>query len=190
MPHARFRQRSQILTGLDRLRRGLDASGQLDAVGEFQQKAINMLTSSAAAHAFDLSREDKKLRERYGMHKAGQQALLARRLVEAGVGVVAVRFQPLGPWHDSWDDHPCGTHVFGTMKGRGPLLDQAVSALIEDLGNRGLDEWVLVLMAGEFGRTPRIRDFNGTPGRDHWGPVGCALVYGGGMRIGSGDRSD
>ena len=118
------------------------------------------------------------------MHKAGQQALLARRLVEAGVSVVGVRFQPPGPWHDSWDDHPCGTHVFGTMKGRGPLMDQAITALIEDLENRGLDQRVLVLLAGEFGRTPRIRVHKGVPGRDHWGPAGCALLYGGGMRMG------
>ena len=62
------------------------------------------------------------------------------------------------------------------MKGRGPLVDQAVSALIEDLGDRGLDQKVLVLLAGEFGRTPRIRNHNGVPGRDHWGPAGCALV--------------
>ena len=184
IPRQRFDQRSHLLTQFDRLRRSLDASGELDALDEFQRKAIDILTGEAAARAFDLSREDPKLRERYGMHKAGQQALLARRLVEAGVSVVGVRFHPTGPWHDSWDDHPCGTHVFGTMKGRGPLVDQAVSALIEDLDNRGLDQKVLVLLAGEFGRTPRIRNFKGVPGRDHWGPAGCALMYGGGMRMG------
>jgi len=70
------------------------------------------------------------------------------------------------------------------MKGRGLLMDQAVSALIEDLASRGLDQRVLVMLAGEFGRTPRIRSVNGTPGRDHWGPAGCALLYGGGMRMG------
>lgn len=180
----RFGQRTKILAELDQLRRTFDAPDRLDALDEFQQRAIAMLTSPDAARAFDLAQEPDAVRQRYGMHKAGQQALLARRLVEAGVSVVGVRFHPTGPWHDSWDDHPCGTHVFGTMKGRGPLLDQAVSALVEDLGARGLDQRVMVLMAGEFGRTPRIRNFNGVPGRDHWGPAGSALVYGGGMRMG------
>ena len=104
IPQKRFDQRSHLLTQFDRLRRSLDASGQMDALDKFQRKAIDMLTGPAAARAFDLSREDPKLRERYGMHKAGQQALLARRLVEAGVSVVGVRFHPTGPWHDSWDD--------------------------------------------------------------------------------------
>ena len=180
----RFGERLEILGRLDRLRRGLESSGQAEALDEFQQQAVDLLTSSTAARAFDLSREDRRLRERYGMHKAGQQALLARRLVEAGVSVVAVRFHPPGPWHDSWDDHPCGTHVFGTMKGRGPLVDQAVSALFEDLAQRGLDKNVLVLLAGEFGRTPRIRNFNGVPGRDHWGAAGSCVLFGGGLNMG------
>ena len=181
---SRFDRRSRLLTEFDRLKRNIDASGQMDALDEFQRQAVDILTGTAAARAFDLSQENPRLRRRYGMHKAGQQALLARRLVEAGVSVGGVRFQPPGPWHDSWDDHPCGTHVFGTMKGRGPLMDQALTALIEDLGNRGLDQRVMVLLAGEFGRTPRIRNHNGVPGRDHWGPAGCAMVYGGGMRMG------
>ncbi len=178
----RFRERLGILRRLDRLRRGLESSGA--ALDEFQKQAVDLLSSSEAARAFDLSREDPRLRERYGMHKAGQQALLARRLVEAGVSVVAVRFHPPGPWHDSWDDHPCGTHVFGTMKGRGPLVDQAVSALFEDLAQRGLDKNVLVLLAGEFGRTPRIRNFKGVPGRDHWGAAGSCVLFGGGLNMG------
>ena len=181
---SRFDRRSRLLREFDRMQRSIDASGQMEALDEFQRQAVDILTGTAAARAFDLSQEDPRLRRRYGMHKAGQQALLARRLVEAGVSVVGVRFQPPGPWHDSWDDHPCGTHVFGTMKGRGPLMDQALTALIEDLGQRGLDRRVMVLLAGEFGRTPRIRNFNGVPGRDHWGPAGCAMVYGGGMRMG------
>jgi len=106
MTGTRFTERSEILGHLDRLRRQVDASGRMEALDEFQQQTLNMITGSAAAKAFDLSQEDPKLRERYGMHKAGQQALLARRLAEAGVSVVGVRFQPPGPWHDSWDDHP------------------------------------------------------------------------------------
>ena len=179
----RIAARSRLLGKLDRLKREMDSPGRLDAMDQFRRQAYELVVGQAA-EAFDLSRETRQLRERYGMHRAGQQALLARRLVEAGVSVVTVRFHPTGPWHDSWDDHPCGTQVFGTMKGRGPLFDQAVSALIEDLGNRGLDEKVLLVVAGEFGRTPTIRNFDGVPGRDHWGHAGCALVYGGGMRMG------
>lgn len=175
--------RSRLLDQVGELRRTLDTSGRFASMDSFRQQAYDLVLGEAA-EAFDLSQEDPRLRERYGMHAAGQQALLARRLVEAGVSVVNVRFHPPGPWHDGWDDHPCGTHVFGTMRGRGPLFDQAVSALIEDLGNRGLDEKVLLVVAGEFGRTPTIRNFDGVPGRDHWGPAGCALVYGGGMRMG------
>ena len=179
---ARFGERLGILRRLDRLQRGLESSGV--ALDEFQRQAVDLLASSEASRAFDLSREDPRLRQRYGMHKAGQQALLARRLVEVGVSVVAVRFHPPGPWHDSWDDHPCGTHVFGTMKGRGPLVDQAVSALFEDLAQRGLDKNVLVLLAGEFGRTPRVRNFKGVPGRDHWGAAGSCVLFGGGLKMG------
>lgn len=179
----RVRQRLQLLDQVERLRRDLDASGTLQSMDHFRQQAHELVLGKAA-EAFDLSQEDPRLRQRYGMHMAGQQALLARRLVEAGVSVVTVRCHPPGPWHDSWDDHPCGTHVFGTMKGRGPLFDQTVSALIEDLGERGLDENVLLVVAGEFGRTPKIRNFDGVPGRDHWGHAGCALIYGGGMQMG------
>ncbi len=180
----RFSDRMDLLARFDSVRREVDASGHMQALDRYQQRAWGLLTSPQASRAFDLEREDPRLRDRYGRHKAGQQALLARRLVEAGVSVVAVRFHPPGPWHDSWDDHPCGTHVFGTMKGRGPFFDQAVSALIEDLGSRGLDRNVLVVVAGEFGRTPRVRYYQGVPGRDHWGAAGCALVYGGGLRMG------
>ena len=180
----RFSARARILNQLDQLKRVTDSASQMDALDDFQRQSLQMLTSTAAARAFDLKQEDPKLREKYGMHKAGQQALLARRLVEAGVSVVTVRFQPPGPWHDSWDDHPCGAHVFGTMKGRGPLMDQAVCALIDDLETRGLADQVLVLLAGEFGRTPRIRVHQGVPGRDHWGPAGSAMVYGGGLKMG------
>jgi len=179
----RVTQRSRLLNEVDRLRRDFDKSSELKSMGHFQRQAYELVLGKAT-ETFDLSREDPRLRERYGMHMAGQQALLARRLVEAGVSVVTVRFHPPGPWHSSWDDHPCGTHVFGTMKGRGALFDQALSALIEDLGDRGLDEKVLLVVAGEFGRTPKIRNFDGVPGRDHWGHAGCALVYGGGMQMG------
>ncbi|GIS59925.1 MAG: hypothetical protein CM1200mP2_21500 [Planctomycetaceae bacterium] len=110
------------------------------------------------------------------MHKAGQQALLARRLVEAGVSVVGVRFQPPGPWHDSWDDHPCGTHVFGTMKGRGPLMDQALTALIKGPGQPGTGP------AGDGAAGRRIRTHAADPQPQRCpgpGPLGPGRVRNG-----------
>ena len=97
----RFDSRLNMLGQLDLFRRELDASGQMEMLDQFRQRAVDVLTGPAAARAFDISREDPRLRARYGIHKAGQQALLARRLVEASVSVVAVRFHPAGPWHDS-----------------------------------------------------------------------------------------
>ena len=183
----RLRRRANVLSRLDGLRRDLDTSGHIEAMDQFQQSAIELMTGAKTAQAFDVSREDPHLRARYGMHEAGQQCLLARRLVEAGVSVVAMRFVPDGRGTGGmphWDDHAVHGHIFEIMKRRGPQFDQAVSALIEDLGNRGLDKQVLVVLAGEFGRTPRITYSNGNPGRNHWGAAGCALVYGGGMRMG------
>lgn len=195
----RFRERMDLLGALDSMRREIDSaaqSGQMQDMDRFHQRAYNLLNSPAASRAFDFQREEPRLRERYGLHVAGQQALLARRLVEAGVSVVAVRFSPDGRGDGDrsgagWDDHAVHGNIFQIMKRRGPQFDQAVSALIEDLGNRGLDRRVLVVVAGEFGRTPKISYANTEllptvygPGRDHWGAAGCALVYGGGLRMG------
>ena len=103
--------------------------------------------------------------------------------------MVAVRFSPVGRGDGDrsgigWDDHAVHGNIFQIIKRRGPQFDQAVSALIEDLGNRGMDQNVMVVMAGEFGRTPRVADHKGCPGREHWGPAGCLFVYGGGLRMG------
>jgi len=178
-------------SGLNQARRHLEATGQVEVLDGFQQQAFDLLTGSgAAARAFDLTREDRKVRERYGLTTAGQQALLARRLVEAGVSVVAVRFCPDGRGdypHKTgldWDDHAVHGNIFAVMKRRAPKFDQAVSALIEDLDHRGMSDDVLVAMLGEFGRTPRVHVHKGCPGREHWGPAGCALVYGGGLKMG------
>lgn len=173
-----------------------DHTGQTEATDLFRRRSLDLLTSPAATAAFDLDREDRRTRERYGLNTAGQQALHARRLVEAGVSVVAVRFCPdaRGDADRSgvgWDDHAVHGNIFTVMRRRGPQFDQAVSALIEDLAQRGLDRNVLLVVAGEFGRTPRISYANGEtfntghgPGRDHWGAAGCALVFGGGMPMG------
>lgn len=187
----RFEQRLRMLSDLDLL--GADpvfaSFDQFGAVDGFRQQAIDLLSGSGAARAFDLSREKPDVRDRYGLHLAGQQCLLARRLVEAGVGVVAVRFSPDGRGdYDrtmiGWDDHAVHGNIFQVMKQRGPQFDQSVSALIEDLDNRGMQNDVMVVVVGEFGRTPRIHVHKGCPGREHWGPAGCALVYGGGCTMG------
>lgn len=189
----RFRDRQQLLTRLDGLGKTspTDTSGfgQLRAVDGFRRQAVEFLSGGAAARAFDLSREAAESRERYGLHLGGQQCLLARRLVEAGVDVVAVRFAPdgRGDYEKTmigWDDHAVHGNIFAIMRKRGPQFDQAVSALIEDLEVRGMRDDVLLVVVGEFGRTPRIHVHKGCPGREHWGPAGCALVYGGGLTMG------
>ena len=185
----RFGTRMTLRNSLDQLRPEFDTSGQMSAFDQFHQRASDLLSTSEAVRAFDLAREPDHLRDRYGRHTAGQQALLARRLVEAGVSVVAARFSPDGRGDEDrsgagWDDHAVHGNIFKIMRRRGPQFDQAVSALIEDLEERGLTKRVLVVVAGEFGRTPRINYVDGNPGRDHWGPAGCALVYGGGLRMG------
>jgi len=191
----RLQDRRRLLASFDTMP-GLDIAGQTEAQGRFRQRSLEMLTSPRATAAFDLRREPRRVRERYGLHTAGQQALLARRLVEAGVSVVAVRFSPDGRGDADrsgvgWDDHAVHGNIFTVMKRRGPQFDQAVSALVEDLGQRGLDRNVLLVVVGEFGRSPRISYANGEtfntghgPGREHWGAAGCALVYGGGMPMG------
>ena len=189
IPTARLRERMYLLANFDKLGRDLDASGQFEAMDSYHQRALKIVSSQAAASAFDLTQEDPRLRESYGLHSAGQQVLLARRLVEAGVSVVTTRFSPDGRGdgdrsYIGWDDHAVHGNIFEIMKRRAPQFDQAVSALIDDLIARGLDRKVLVVVVGEFGRTPRISYKGGNPGRDHWGAAGCALVFGGGLRMG------
>lgn len=173
----------------DQGRKSMDFAKQMQATDAFRGQALDLLTGSGASRAFDLSREPEQVRRRYGLHTSGQQCLLARRLVEAGVNVVAVRFCPdgRGDYEKTmigWDDHAVHGNIFEIMRQRGPQFDQSVSALIEDLSDRGLEDEVLVVVAGEFGRTPRIHVHKGCPGREHWGPAGCAMLFGGGLQMG------
>jgi uncharacterized protein (DUF1501 family) len=193
-----IKRRAELRSGLDRLRRELDASGLMEALDQYESQAINLLTSESARTAFDLSREPDKLRDRYGRNQWGQQCLMARRLVEAGVDIVATEFDgPLCARVANWDDHAVNHHVFDALKYRTPFFDQAISALIEDLYDRGLDKRVLLVVTGEFGRTPRISYVassgggiasgeKGTvqPGRDHWPRANSMLFAGGGIRTG------
>src|SRR5262249_500140 len=113
--------------------------------------------SPGAARAFDLAREPARVRERYGRNQWGQQLLLARRLAEAGVGVITTTLDgPLCGRVGNWDDHAVNHHIFDALKYRAPFFDQAVTALVEDIHDRGLHKKGLVIVTGEFGRTPRI----------------------------------
>jgi uncharacterized protein (DUF1501 family) len=171
-----------MLGRFDALRRQVDNSGVRDAVDRFDRDAYEMVTSAEARKSFDISAEDPKTRELYGRTNWGQSTLLARRLVEAGSTFVTVHY---GGWDHHWD----------LQKGYETLLpqvDAAVAGLFTDLAQRGLDKKVLVMLCGEFSRTPRMNDggnggapmSQGTPGRDHWGNAMFCLLGGGGVKGG------
>lgn len=195
---ARLRGRGRLRRALDDLRRAVDASEARRSMDEFQGRALDLLTNPRAARAFDLGREDPRVRDRYGRHAWGQQCLMARRLVEAGVDLVTTTFDgPLCGRVANWDDHAVNHHVFDALKFRAPYFDQAVSALIEDIHARGLDRRVLVVVTGEFGRTPRISYVASSgggvasaaagtvqPGRDHWPRANSMIWSGGGIEAG------
>ncbi len=194
----RLSRRIQLKQGLDRLNRAVDHSGTMGAMDDFEAQALSLLTSPAAREAFDLSREPDHIRDLYGRHQWGQQCLMARRLVEAGVEIITTTFDgPLCGRVGNWDDHAVNHHVFDALKFRAPYFDQAVAALIQDIYARGLDKRVLVIVTGEFGRTPRIEQTassgggvasgpTGTvqPGRDHWPAAFSQLWAGGGINTG------
>jgi hypothetical protein len=190
---ARLARRIGLRRGFDRLRRDLDQIGNMTAMDAFETQAWNLLAGPDTARAFNLSLETDEVRDRYGRHQWGQQCLLARRLVEAGVELVGVTLNgELCGRVGNWDDHAVNHHVFEGMKHRAPFFDQAAAALIEDLHERGLDRRVLVVIGGDFGRTPRISYAASTgggvasgpagtmqPGRDHW-PSAMSFVFSGG----------
>lgn len=178
----RLRDRRALLEQLDQFRRDVDASGTMAALDAYGQRALDVLTSSKLVDALDLSKEDPQVVARYGDGKpyqyqydgaptCNEHLLIARRLVEAGVRVVTLSY-------GRWDSHG---QNFDLVRDHGAKLDQCLSALIEDLEQRGLLDDVSVVAWGEFGRTPRI---NKDAGRDHWPQVSCALLAGGGMRTG------
>ncbi len=157
-------------------------SASRDPFAEQIHRAYSLLLSGKVARAFDLTAEDPRLRDRYGRHMYGQSLLLARRLVETGVPVVQVNMGRV----QTWDTH---SGNFTTLKGRLlPPTDRGVSALIDDLEARGLLDETLVVITGEFGRTPRIGSRTGNDntkdGRDHWAAVFSAAFAGGGVRGG------
>ncbi|MBI3863484.1 MAG: DUF1501 domain-containing protein [Planctomycetia bacterium] len=202
----RLRERISLRKQLDVVRRAVGRTDVMQAMDSYETQAIDLLTSTEAARAFDLNLEPAALRDRYGRNQWGQQCLMARRLVEAGVDVVTTTFDgPLCGRVANWDDHAVNHHVFDALKFRAPVFDQAVTALIEDLYDRGLDQRVLVVVTGEFGRTPRISYVASSgggvasapvgtvqPGRDHWPNANSMIWAGGGIQtsqiIGNTDR--
>ncbi len=185
----RLGDRRALLASLDRFRREADTSGMMEGLDNFTEQAFGVLTSSRLMDALDIEKEDPKVRQRYGKGdpknrsdggpKLMEHFLIARRLVEAGTRCVTLAFS-------RWDHHGGN---FSACRQDMPMLDQGLSALFDDLYDRGMDKDVSVVVWGEFGRTPKI---NKNAGRDHWPQVSCALLAGGGMRtgqvIGSTDR--
>jgi hypothetical protein len=178
----RLHDRRSLLAAIDTFRRDADQSGTMAGMDVYDQRALDVLTSSKLLEALDLSKEDPAVVARYGDGKpynyqfdgaptCNDHLLMARRLVEAGVRVVTLSY-------GRWDSH--GKN-FDLVRDHGGKLDQCLSALIEDLDLRGMLNDVTVIAWGEFGRTPRV---NKNAGRDHWPPVSCALMAGGGMRVG------
>jgi hypothetical protein len=165
----RFEKRRELLASLDTVRRDIDRSGLIDGLDAFDQQAFNIIVSRSQ-QAFDLKYEDPRVVERYGQG-LGQQLLQARRLCEAGCGFVTINF-------GGWDMH---SNIKQEMDRLGPQVDRAVAALVEDLELRGLSDRVLLVVSGEFGRTPKI---NGSGGRDHWAPLSTLAFAGGGLKMG------
>ncbi len=190
---SRLLARRGLLNVIETQERRLQYSRAADGLGGFQEQAFRMVSSAAAKRAFNLDLEPPAVRDRYGRNEYGESFLLARRLVESGarlVSVIWMYFLPSGRIANVWDNHGGGSvKDFGTANGTEmlkqkyciPPLDQAYSALLEDLAQRGLLEETLVAAVGEFGRTPKL---NGAQGRDHWGLCQSALLAGGGIRGG------
>lgn len=182
--------RRALLSQFDQFRLVADANSHVGATDNFRDLAFQMLTSPKTAAAFDLKQEDDQLRDRYGRHIWGQGCLLARRLAEAGTAVINLYINTPkdGPDFTNWDDHIANAgrpgHFAGYMQTRLPYLDQALSALIEDVFARDLDRRILIVVVGEFGRTPRISQNSTGVGRDHWPQAYTALVSGGGLKMG------
>lgn len=166
---SRLDNRRSLLSGIDNVKREVDRSKLMEGLDSFEQQAFQLVLSRSH-QAFDLKSEDPRVVDRYGTG-LGQQLLQARRLCEAGCGFVNVEY-------GGWDMH---AQIKEMMNGRAPELDHALATLIEDMDLRGLNDKILVVLSGEFGRTPKI---NGSGGRDHWAPLSTLALVGGGLKMG------
>ncbi|MBT4863947.1 MAG: DUF1501 domain-containing protein [Planctomycetaceae bacterium] len=174
----RFQQRQNLLKAVENARAELGESPAIGRMDAYYRKAIEMLTSTRVRDAFDLAKEKPTLRMQYGANFFGQACVMARRLVEAGTRYIQIKWYDVVAF-DAWDCH--GAELPGMMRMEQqlcPRLDQGLSALLDDLDDRGLLESTLVVVAGEFGRTPKI---NKSGARDHWPHCFSALMAGGGI---------
>jgi hypothetical protein len=169
VPVAQLNDRRSLLKTFDTVDRDIDRRGTMRGLDSFEGQAFDLILGRAR-EVFDIQREDPRTRDRYGQG-LGEQMLLARRLCEAGVGFVTLHF-------GGWDMHG---DIANSMKNLAPQMDQAVTAFVEDCSARGLDQEILLVITGEFGRTPRI---NGGAGRDHWAPLSTLALAGGGLKMG------
>jgi uncharacterized protein (DUF1501 family) len=167
---SRMSDRKELLEKVDSIRREVDASGTMKGMDSFSVRAFDMISSGVVRKALDLNKEEPRTRDRY---KGIEQFLTARRLVEAGVGCVTLSY-------GGWDTHGAN---FKTLRKQLPELDRGIANLIQDLHDRGMQDDVVTVVWGEFGRTPKINNSDGG-GRDHWSPVMSALVAGGGLKMG------
>jgi hypothetical protein len=165
----RQEDRKSLLNGFDDVRREIDATGNMKGLDAFNSRAFDMIASGNVRKALDLNNEEPRSRDRY---KGVEQFLTARRLIEAGVGCVTLTY-------GGWDTHGAN---FKTLRNQLPNLDRGVANMIQDLHDRGMQDDVVTVMWGEFGRTPKINGNDG--GRDHWSPAMSALVAGGGLKMG------
>ncbi|HEX3726291.1 MAG TPA: DUF1501 domain-containing protein [Pirellulales bacterium] len=183
----RIHSRHSLVRQFDRLRRDLDLGGSMDAMDRFEQQAVDIVAGQQAQRVFDLANEPAAIRERYGSHTWCQQALLARRLVEAGVSFVTIdlsNHSSSGTWDTHGDNIPPYGGIWNGLRPLLPVFDHLLTTLVSDLEARGLLNDVLVLAMGEFGRTPKLGTQGSTDGRDHWPVVMSMTMAGGGFRHG------
>ena len=183
----RIHERRALSQAFDSIRRDVDATGQVEVLDRYGQQAVEMITGRRAQNAFDIAREPQALRDRYGSHLWCQQALLARRLVEAGTSFVTLDLSyhtASGTWDTHGDNIPPYGGIWNGLRPLLPLFDHLVTTLVGDLDQRGMLDDVLVIAMGEFGRTPQTGTQESSDGRNHWPPVMSMCLAGGGFRHG------
>jgi hypothetical protein len=183
----RLQSRHTLSQQMDGLRADVDASGMLTAMDSFSQKAFDIVAGGRAQEAFDLTKEPKKVLEKYGEHDWAKQALLARRLVERGSSFVTIdlsNHSASGTWDNHGDNIPPYGGIWNGLRPLLPVFDHVITTLVSDLGERGMLQDTLVIAMGEFGRTPTLGTQGSTDGRNHWPYVMSMCLAGGGFRHG------
>ena len=183
----RIKTRQNLLAQFDRLRAGQDLDGSMESLDHYSRQAMEMVSGPRAREAFDLTRESAETLQRYGTHNWARQALLARRLVEAGVSFVTIDLSnhgASGTWDTHGDNIPPYGGIWNGLRPLLPVFDHLLTTLVSDLAERSLLDDVLVIAMGEFGRTPQIGTQGSTDGRNHWPYVSSATLAGGGLRHG------